>query len=180
MSRPPTLSIKGCDAVLLGNGLLRVVFVKNLTNLRGAGILLLVPESTQTLHSPDLTPALPASPEATVPFFESESLPSCSVNRCSNGHEWGIQVGIAKCRGCDSPVLAIRMQNCPFCNEPASASILRTDWLAPGMGVAATCRGENTFGNSGVIEINHATPDESAGAAMREVRGSGAGVPGEA
>ncbi len=115
------------------------------------------------------------------PFFAAEALPSCSTNSCPNGHEWAIQVGIAKCRGCESPVLTVRMQNCPFCNEPASATNMRTDWLAAGMVAgAAICKGELSFGDTGIIEIAHGTPQIPGGSGVPEVPGGGVGGTGSA
>lgn len=97
--------------------------------------------------------------EEIKPFFSDEALPSCSTNSCANGHEWAVQVGVAKCRGCESPVLTIRMQNCPYCNEPATATTMRTDWLALGMPAGAgVCKGEKTHGDSGLIRIDHQQP----------------------
>lgn len=77
----------------------------------------------------------------------------CSENVCSKGHKWIPTVGIAKCPGCQAPVLMVLMENCPWCAEPVEGLKLRTDHAARGLGVAMACKGQLGSAEMGVIEL---------------------------
>lgn len=72
-------------------------------------------------------------------FPEVTQLRLCSANVCLNGHEWIPKVALARCghgtpqgwNGCGAPVLAVKYENCPTCNEPVKFLRLRSDHTPP-------------------------------------------------
>lgn len=74
-----------------------------------------------------------------VKFPEQPKLDPCTSMYCPNGHGWPPIVALARCgcgtpqgwNGCASPILAMKMQNCPVCNEPAMGIKLRIDHTPP-------------------------------------------------
>lgn len=82
-------------------------------------------------------------------------------------------VQFAKCPGCSGPVLVVKMENCPICNEPTKKLNLRTDHVSSGMGVSAMCKGVASRGEIGVIELErqHASQTEQqlSGSVKKEV-----------
>lgn len=89
-----------------------------------------------------MTPATPPTPpnDAAPPMFpEQVTLRLCSANVCTNGHEWIPKVALLKCgygtaqgwNGCGAPVLAVKQEGCPVCNEPVAAMRFRSDHTAP-------------------------------------------------
>lgn len=99
---------------------------------------------------------------------EQPKIIPCSSVICARGHEWLAQMQIAKCRGCNSDVLAIRVINCPVCNEPAEKFSLRLDQVATvpalqtGMQITPICRGAQSGAiHTGVLELErHVSEDE--------------------
>ena len=80
-------------------------------------------------------------------FPEPVILRLCSANVCSNGHEWIPSVTLAKCgygtptgwNGCGAPVLAVKIQSCPVCNEPVAKMRFRTDHTPPTQFIIPLC-----------------------------------------
>lgn len=72
----------------------------------------------------------------------------CSYNECLSGHRWPPSAIIAKCGGCGSASLAVQKVQCPFCNEPVVRTVLRSDFLPRGAGMAQRCRGQQPFGET--------------------------------
>jgi hypothetical protein len=70
---------------------------------------------------------------------------------------------LVKCPGCKAPVLAVKMENCPVCNEPVKQFDLRTDHITKQMGVLPMCKGAASAGEIGVItmERSHAAEQEN-------------------
>jgi hypothetical protein len=74
-----------------------------------------------------------------VAFPEVTVLRPCTALSCRNGHQWQPLVALAKCghgtsqgwNGCGNPVLAIKLVNCPFCNEPTTHIRFRVDVTPP-------------------------------------------------
>jgi hypothetical protein len=98
--------------------------------------------------------AAPVAPVAPVFVAEPGAKPVvCSVNRCGRGHEWPITAVVAKCPGCSSPVVAIKMENCPVCNEPCEGSRVRTDHMPQGASVAAACKGQIGLAEVAIVEM---------------------------
>lgn len=72
-------------------------------------------------------------------FPEVTQLRYCTANVCVNGHEWIPKMALARCgygtptgwNGCGAPVLAIKMENCPQCNQPVRKLRFRTDYTPP-------------------------------------------------
>lgn len=108
------------------------------------------------------------SPETTPSPFEFREAPKvdlCSNMSCANGHIWTTQVQLAGCPGCQSPILAIKMVNCPQCNEPSASMVLRADHLSRGAAITPICRGSAslaevhkiplTFGHAARTEANY-------------------------
>lgn len=100
------------------------------------------------------------APSATpdkVPTVDFGPIPDpnavCSGNVCSNGHIWQPTIAIARCPGCGSPTLVVKMVNCPICNEPTAKLRLRTDHLPQNGAIMPMCKGSATLGDVGVIEV---------------------------
>ena len=89
-----------------------------------------MPEA-QTAEEPQVS--FPQTPKPVQP---------CSENVCERGHRWAPTLALTKCQGCQAPVLAVLMTNCPVCNEPVARFKLRTDHLAGGGPVVKACKGE--------------------------------------
>lgn len=87
-------------------------------------------------------------------FPEVVRIEPCSYNVCVNGHKWPPQLAIGQCPGCGGSFLAVRMINCPQCNEPTVSMQLRTDHTCPGMGIAATCRGQKGLSETMFIRLD--------------------------
>ena len=91
------------------------------------------------------TPAdalLPSSGGQEPIFTDQPSLALCSYNQCLAGHIWPITLAVAPCPGCKSPVLAIKRENCPICNEPVVHASIRSDNVPRGAGVSERCLGK--------------------------------------
>lgn len=103
------------------------------------------------------TVSSPTSPESlSVPFPESTPPPSpdpCSFNECTAGHRWPVTLALASCPGCSGGVIAVNKTQCPVCNEPMVRSIIRSDFLPRGAGVAPRCKGIPPQGDSLDIEL---------------------------
>lgn len=88
----------------------------------------------------------------------------CSENMCERGHSWQPKLQIVQCRGCGSPILAVKMEQCPLCNEPVKHFRLRSDHLSSGVQIMPMCRGASTHAE--VVEImldrHHATETENS------------------
>ena len=88
----------------------------------------------------------------------------CTSNSCATGHIWPVVVAIAKCPGCAQAVLAIKMVNCPICNEPTQRTVLRTDHMPHGGALTAICKGAASLADVGQIELlrRHAQAEQEA------------------
>lgn len=72
-------------------------------------------------------------------FPEVKILRLCTANVCRNGHEWVPKVALAKCgygtpqgwNGCGAPILMVKQESCPQCNEPVVKMRFRTDHTPP-------------------------------------------------
>lgn len=81
-------------------------------------------------------------------FAPAPKLTPCSWNECLAGHRWPVAVVVAKCPGCGGAMLAIRQENCPFCNEPVRASAFRADIVPAGAGAVPRCQGAKPYGDT--------------------------------
>lgn len=99
------------------------------------------------IEAREVFPSAPAGP-ATVP---------CNWNECLGGHRWPVSIVTTKCPGCGADTIAVKMENCPFCNEPASRRSLRVDHIPRGGGMNARCKGQPLCGPSVDVEFecNH-------------------------
>ena len=80
----------------------------------------------------------------------------CSVQICPNGHNWCPQLAITHCKGCQSPILALRMLNCPVCNEPPVSTQLRVDHLGGAHPITKVCQKEHHIGPEYIkVKIDH-------------------------
>ena len=86
-------------------------------------------------------------------FPTEQPLKLCSWNQCTRGHQWMPVMALAKCPGCGAQALMVKMQNCPFCNEPATKMSLRSDYLASAAGVPQRCKGQTPIGESMDVEF---------------------------
>ncbi len=105
-----------------------------------------------------------------VDYNELPTLIACSANRCYNGHEWIPIIQLARCPGCASPLLAVKMLNCPICNEPVETFRLRSDHLPQGGAIMPMCRGSQSLAEVQVIEMRrHAAEQEEKNHVEREM-----------
>lgn len=105
-------------------------------------------------------------PAGEVVFPEQKAIEPCSKNVCSAGHSWPITIAVAKCPGCSSAVLAVKMEQCPICNEPAIRTKIRTDYLPSGGPITKRCQGQAhpcVVTEEIEIERTHAEETESKG-----------------
>lgn len=94
-----------------------------------------------------MTPTETPTPVVPELFPEPQVLRLCSANICTRGHEWIPKVTLAKCgygtptgwNGCGSPVLAVKLESCPVCNEPVVAMRFRTDHTPPTQFIIPMC-----------------------------------------
>ena len=88
--------------------------------------------------------------------------PICSYQVCTAGHTWPLELGIARCPGCKSQMIARKQESCPVCNEPAERMMIRLDHINERVPVVALCKGATPMAQSGIIEIKREpTPDEA-------------------
>ena len=91
---------------------------------------------TEQLQSAPTTPQEQNTP---VAYPEVATLRPCSYLECTNGHQWQAMVAVAKCgygtpqgwAGCGAPILAVKLVNCPVCNEPNTKFKIRIDNTPP-------------------------------------------------
>lgn len=100
----------------------------------------------------------PERPESLPVPFESGVEPPpaptpCSHNECLAGHRWPAILALATCPGCTTPILAVQKTQCPYCNEPIQRTILRSDFVPRGTGIAPRCKGVSPMGESLDIEM---------------------------
>ena len=100
-------------------------------------------ENTKLVEKPSVGPV-------TFSFTEPPKVEACSYFLCTNEHKWNPTVGVAKCSGCGAPILSLKMEQCPICNEPSSRMMLRSDHLPQNGAIQPLCRGGSTL-----AEVNH-------------------------
>lgn len=105
-----------------------------------------------------------ASAISTESIFPEQPQNLCTFNSCPAGHIWPAVMAITKCPGCSQAVLAIKMLNCPICNEPTSKTVLRTDHMPHGGALTAICRGASSLADVGQIELlrRHAETEQES------------------
>lgn len=74
-------------------------------------------------------------------FGETVKIEPCSENVCSQGHRWAPQLVITTCPGCKANMLAVRMIQCPVCNEPQKSVKFRVDHVVGAGQIMPACRG---------------------------------------
>lgn len=80
----------------------------------------------------------------------------CSYQQCPNGHTWAAQLALPHCQKCQNPLIALRMTNCPVCNEVVSKTFLRIDHLGGAHPITKTCENEFHVGPEYIfVEIDH-------------------------
>lgn len=120
---------------------------------------LAAPKAGASLSNP------PVNPDSS-PFPEIESPPRlnpCSYNQCLSGHIWPAMLALAKCPGCTGGVIAVQKTNCPFCNEPVTRTVLRSDFIPRGGGVVARCTGQSGMGESVDVDLQRTEWQEIQG-----------------
>lgn len=81
---------------------------------------------------------------------------TCSYQECVNQHRWSPQIAVTHCQGCKTPLVAMRMVNCPICNEPAVKTNIRVDYLASAHPVVQKCKNEIHVGPEYInLQIQH-------------------------
>ena len=94
-----------------------------------------------------------ASAAPSVVFTEPPCPKFCSFNECKAGHRWPPTAALVPCPGCGAHDFAVQKTNCPFCNEPIVRTVLRSDFIPKGGGVAARCQGAAVLGETLDIEM---------------------------
>jgi hypothetical protein len=87
-------------------------------------------------------------------FGDTVLIEPCSECVCSQGHKWAPQLALAKCPGCSSQVLALRLINCPVCNEPQKSIKFRTDHVVGAPNIVAACRGPVGASNIAFVTLD--------------------------
>ena len=111
---------------------------------------------SQVETAPTNTDPVPVKTELVYEFPPEVKIQLCSSNICTNGHEWLPEIGLAKCPGCTAPLLAIKMVQCPVCNEPVAKFRLRSDHLPKGGVITPICRGSASMAEVTVMEVHRA------------------------
>lgn len=83
----------------------------------------------------------------------------CSVSVCPNGHRSRPSWALADCPRCGSQGIALRMENCPVCNEPALRHQITLQWLPVGRPMVPVCAGEHSLGEQCVLEVDFGLGD---------------------
>lgn len=86
-------------------------------------------------------------------FPPTPSYELCSYNECLNGHRWLATMAVAPCPTCKGGVLAVKKENCPYCNEPTKRMSLRSDYIPAGGGIVPRCQNVQPLGESMDIEL---------------------------
>lgn len=86
--------------------------------------------------------------EGQIEFKEVAPPEPCSYNECPVGHRWAPLTAVSYCQGCGGPALAIQKTNCPICNEPIVKTVLRSDFVPRGAGLAQRCKKQPVAGES--------------------------------
>lgn len=87
----------------------------------------------------------------------------CAENVCTNGHAWVPTVQLAKCPGCGGPVLMVKRENCPFCNEPVKSFRLRTDHIGYQQGFGPVCQGWKSPAEVVMVEMEREQVEVGSG-----------------
>lgn len=123
---------------------------------------------TQTSVVPEAL--LDNSPKGTpITIAEPQALAACTYNECPKGHRWDALLQLTACPGCGKQMLAVKMVNCPICNEPTKAFHLRTDHLpgnssAPARGVITpVCKGAASLAEIIFVDVTrgHAAAEQA-------------------
>lgn len=121
--------------------------------------------STEAAKQGETPPKPPETlPPATVPFPLADLLLPCTLASCHAAHTWQPTLAIAKCPGCQGPILALQMRQCPVCNEPVSKLTLRMDHLPTGGVITPMCRGSASLAENLQIEVTFGHAEAEAAA----------------
>lgn len=91
-----------------------------------------------------------------TPEFGPKPTDACSLSWCANGHYWTPQLATPGCQGCHSPIIGLRMVNCPVCNEPVAKTRLRIDHLGGSHAITKVCQNQHQLGMEYLfVEIDH-------------------------
>jgi len=82
---------------------------------------------------------------------------ACTRWECPNGHFYPALLQTIECAGCHQPLIAIKLHNCPFCNEPPRR-LRTTAVLAPSQTITPPCQETNNALQSVEILIDYAIP----------------------
>lgn len=89
-----------------------------------------------------------------VDFGERPAPTPCSFNECINGHRFPPLIQIGKCPGCGSPIIAVKMVNCPICNEPVGRLSVRQEHVPQGGQILPLCAGSPTLNDVMQLDIH--------------------------
>lgn len=116
-----------------------------------------VAANNDEVNSPIIPPSSDARGQATamVDFGPEAPIAKCSTSKCSAGHVWTPVIQMAKCPGCDAPMLVVKMVNCPMCNEPVRSTTLRVEHCPHGGQITAVCLGHASLNEVLAVEFTH-------------------------
>lgn len=77
----------------------------------------------------------------------------CSWFECLGGHRWPATLASPPCPTCKGSVIAIKKENCPYCNEPQVRMSFRADQIVKGGGLTSRCKGDLTHAESMDIQL---------------------------
>lgn len=87
---------------------------------------------------------------------------TCTTMSCASGHVWTPTLELTPCPGCKSPLLAIKMVNCPICNEPSVSMELRADHVGRATPITPICQGSASTAEiiKIALKLSHAADTE--------------------
>lgn len=100
--------------------------------------------------------------QLTIPFQPSQGAEGvlCTWAECSNNHRWIPEIAASKCPGCATPVVAIKMVNCPICNEPPAGHGIRVEHVTSGAWIGKACKGQSSIGETTYMELVNQTAEK--------------------
>lgn len=77
----------------------------------------------------------------------------CSYYSCPSEHRWPIKFRLVGCPGCQAGIISVKMDLCPFCNEPPINAHYRIDISTEQIGHVPACLGIKNDAQQTLITI---------------------------
>lgn len=117
----------------------------------------------QLVEQPQVQPLAATVQPREVTWPSEAPKEPCSWNTCAAGHKWPPTMQIAQCPGCGGPILIVKMQNCPVCNEPVRSFALRAEHCPQGGQITGTCQGQASLNEvDKIVLTRHHAEQEQA------------------